>query len=650
MKTERLTGSADNSGAGKLSNYHIKTLMLWACELKPTIWWTGDFSLVRICFELLHDMAVWLVEERCPHYFINNCNLVDNSFDLETTSSRLISVSRSWLSSWFVNNYIGLSGCSELCPHRSSQLQAVCDVSEITNLQKVVSAIVDWRRRTTARDTWIAYDITKFRIILLVTRLSLNLHYLLGWLTQLRNISTTLPIYLVNVALRHVAWRLQIDGLTDEWLDILSVLVGQSVGPRRYTSRRSSKMLLSKAVNLMKAVDNRSKPRSNLDLIAIELSKAYLYRALRCEDSDSDSIYCLANVYLAVLYYTTGQYQTAIDHCTLVTRSQDHSQCSSHVVQGELLLKTDDDIDIVLGLAVFYQHVRTAALNQQQQTQHVAVFTTELFAHYLHIKCLSVTKCQQLGDTTNSQSSTYEAQSYVKYITDMQQPFISDVLLCKLASGFCGHKFLYKQHSSRPEHQYPIKCPRELNTSDLVELLLKSAVEHQTTYRHMKAQDVVSVATIVTTDFEALYAYKRGDYQRCLQLSTQNVHTLLYAVRMHHIQTLSLHDVYVQHAPTLPDFIQLLDDDIVSLTALTLIVDPKCRDVHSGYARVTLLTLSLYLMTQCQLKLGHSVTSLAQTLDYIEFARRLHPVDRTLDQLTLKLIERKVLSHIGTFV
>jgi len=145
-------------------------------------------------------------------------------------------------------------------------------------------------------------------------------------------------------------------------------------------------LLLSKAVNLMKAVDDRSKSRSTVQLIDIELSKAYLYRALSCEDSDSDSNYCLANVYLAVLYYTAGQYQTAIDHCTLVMRSQDHSQCSSHVVQGELLPKTVDDIDIVLGLAVFYQHVRIAALNQQQQSQYVTVFTTELLAHYLHMK------------------------------------------------------------------------------------------------------------------------------------------------------------------------------------------------------------------------------------------------------------------------
>jgi len=85
----------------------------------------------------------------------------------------------------------------------------------------------------------------------------------------------------------------------------------------------------------------------------------------------------------------------------------------------------------------------------------------------------------------------------------------------------------------------------------------------------------------------------------------------------------------------------LMDDDIVSLTALTLIVNPKCRH-DSDNAWISQLTLSLYLMTQCQLKLHHSVTSLAQTLDYIEVAQRRHLRRRTLDHWTLKLIERKV--------
>jgi len=44
MKLELLTDSADNSGAGTLSNYHIKTLMLWACELKSRTWWTDDLG------------------------------------------------------------------------------------------------------------------------------------------------------------------------------------------------------------------------------------------------------------------------------------------------------------------------------------------------------------------------------------------------------------------------------------------------------------------------------------------------------------------------------------------------------------------------------------------------------------------------------
>jgi len=192
------------------------------------------------------------------------------------------------------------------------------------------------------------------------------------------------------------------------------------------------------------------------------------------------------------------------------------------------------------------------------------------------------------------------------------------------------HNFHYQSitlHSSQPT-----LSATDLNTSELVELLQRSAVEHLTTCRQLKARDFGSVATIVATDFEALYAYKHGDYQRCLQLSTQNVHTLLYAVHMPPVATS-------------PEFIQMHDDDIVSLTALTLIVNPECR-ADSLNVRISQLTLSLYLMTQCQLKLPHSVTSLSQTLDYIDVALRRHPLDCTLNRLTLALIKCKVMSYV----
>ena len=234
-------------------------------------------------------------------------------------------------------------------------------------------------------------------------------------------------------------------------------------------------------------------------------------------------------------------------------------------------------------------------------------FPRKCFAHYLHNRCLSITQT----------SSNVELCRLGKCINNTQL-LITDVLALKSVY----HKF----------HYSPITLSAaELNTSELVELLQKSAIEHLTTYRQLQARDFGSVVMIVTTDYEALYAYKHGDYQRCLQLSTQNVHTLLNATR-------------TVDVVTYPMFIPMFDDDIVSLIALTLIVDPKCR--NSVNAVITQLTLALYLMTQCQLTLRHSVTSLVPTLDSIEVAHRGHVDCRTLDHLTLKITKRKILAYI----
>ena len=227
--------------------------------------------------------------------------------------------------------------------------------------------------------------------------------------------------------------------------------------------------------------------------------------------------------------------------------------------------------------------------------------------------------------------STDEVQRHTKYIIDIDQLFIADVLLLKSTNMSVTMLQELKCHYE-PQHQYSTITATELDTSELAELLQQSAVEHFTTFRHLETKQFGSVATIVKTDFEALYAYKRGDYQRCLQLSTQNVRTLLYADDMPLVLTFR-------------EFLQLMDDDIVSLIALTLIVHPRCREYRN--VSVYQLTLSLYLMTQCQLKLHHSVTSLAQTLDYIEVAQRRIPDDCTLDHLTLKLTERKVMIYLS---
>ena len=258
--------------------------MLWASELKPLISWIDDLNLLRLSVELLHDSAVWLIEARCPHYFINNCNLVSdiNILSLETIATRLMPINNLWLSWWFVDNYI--RKCSQLCPDKISRL--LDDVSSTVNLQNAVLAIIDWRLNTTLYDARNAFASTQYHI----TAVSLSVPIVNCWLSELMKISNSLPVYFIAVALLHVAFKIAQNNFNNDLLDSLSIIVGQSFCPRRYSSRRSSELSLSKAVSLMKAVDDSPKSRNTLHLIAIELSKAYLYRTLNYEDSDSDSI------------------------------------------------------------------------------------------------------------------------------------------------------------------------------------------------------------------------------------------------------------------------------------------------------------------------------------------------------------------------
>jgi len=409
LKTVRLTESADNSGSGTLSNYHIKTLMLWACELKPRSWCTDNFSFTAICADLLNILSEWLNQGYCPHYFITGCNLFDHCDRANQilAAERLSEINKAELIKWFICSY--LPKCYLRCP--VPVVRMFDDVTTSEKLEIAVSAVVEWRRSNVLLDNWRALILAQHHLVAsLASNSVVNVRSYDVWIKQLTKVDPQLCDYLLSVFCLHVAL---------------------------------------KASNLRSAVD-------------------------------------FTNLLLTV----------------------------SH------------------------------------------------------------------------------------------------------ASG------------------WDVNLLMNMRTPSLAEFLQKSAIKRLTTFRQLEARDFGSLVTIVTTDFEAMYAYKRGDYQHCLLLSTQNVRTLLYAGR-------------VTSVPLFLEFIQLLDDDIVSLSALTLIVNPECRLIHIRYYSITQVALSLYLMTECQLKLRHSVASLAQTLDYIKVAQRTYPLEATVDHLTLKLAEHKILIHIS---
>jgi len=604
MKTERLT--ANSSGARTLSNYHIKTLMLWACELKAKSWWIDDLNLVRICVELLHTLAAWLNNADCQHYFINNCIFFDpfeNPSDVQVKANRLMLITTELFCEWCIDNYI--YQCSEFCPSSVSRLFQDASfrprdgLHRVVCLQNAVSAIVKWRLDMSPELTVVQYISAQWHVMQCMRYFPLTLRSCLCCMVQLANMNKALRVCLTAAVFLHVVYKITETSLTDEMLDILATACLQSNDARRcIKARHSSVLSLSQAAVLMKVVASNS--RSTVQQIEIELAKAYLHRALTCKDYDSNSIYCVANVYLSVLYYITGQHQTAIDHCALATRLQDHSQCSSHVVQGELLPRIDDQIDI-LGLAVFYEYIRAVALNKKRERPHVTGFTTELFAHYLHIKFLSVTKCHQLPQT----SLTDAIRQYQNCVCNSRNIFVTDVMVYGFASRA---KYLSNDRlltADRGKNKSLMLS--QLDTSKLVELLQQSAVEHLTTCRELEARYFDS---FLTPDFKALYAYKCGQYQHCLQLSVRNV-LMLIADKYH----------WCLFVSPFPGLISLMDDDIVSLIGLTALIHQSSSNGYPPLVYIHQLSLSLYLMTQCQIKLRHSVTSLATTLHYVRLAR-----------------------------
>jgi len=220
IKNELTKNYGNNSEAFGLSNYHIKTLMMWACELTSSSYWTDDLNLIRICVELLHTLSIWLTDARCQHYFVNNCNLLDNSCGVVLVANHLVSLDEVRLSAWFVNNYI--QKCSVCCPDSVSAL--LSDVSTNAKLQNAVSAIVDWRLNRALVDRWRALRVLQFVVSYYVLEFSLTVRSCTCSITGSANTGIHLPLYFTSVAFLHVAYKISTIGFADELMDVLATL------------------------------------------------------------------------------------------------------------------------------------------------------------------------------------------------------------------------------------------------------------------------------------------------------------------------------------------------------------------------------------------------------------------------------------------
>jgi len=644
VKTERLTDFA----TGTVSNYHIKTLMLWACELQPRSWWTAESSIVAVCVQLLRHFGTWLTDTRCQHYFVHKCNLFEPPVSIsesQIAAALCRSVSEASLAQWFIDNYI--RKCAKLCPCNNVILFE--DLRTKAQLQNAMSEIQTWEDHVAicgimkelktfilmqdifSEDVFVdsfdsfvevaSYLMLSFKqkmsrrdlfpgTISLLIAAECFCRYVIPHESELRNFfHCSTPI-------------VQLIRSEKEKVNFYSF----------YTNKMNSAVTAvwqDKVDALMKYVS--AKPHSPEILDFITLAKLYLHRTLKCEGIENNAVCCLANARAAVLYYVTGHYQTAIDHCAMVTRSQDHSQCSSHIVDGKLLPKIDDNIDSALGLMVLYRYVRISALNRPvQQTQRISLFTTELFAHYLTIKGLLPAKCflapVSLTGCTAVSVKIYlcqELELYRKFVLESKQLFVSDLLLCKLSNTHSD--------SNAVDIGVGLLSENLPKLSELIQLLRRNSVE--TLLSFPRAQ---IFGPVFFTYFEPLNLYRCCLYERCVQMCQEIVRKMIIPGNV----------CVPLMSTTYSEFMQLMDADLVSLLGLMLLVNPEIK--HELFTiTISQLPLSLHLITRCQLTLDHPKTSLLQTLKLIDTSFRIVSYHRIFDRPVLQLSRKQLLRKLS---
>ena len=270
MKIEKLT-----DGSNALSNYHVKTLMLWVCELTSKRWWTGDMNVVEICVYVLHVLGVLLLAGQCEHYFISNCNLL-HQCDNET-ARKLLSVKKEWLANWFVDN------CIRKCAESRHFNQFVDDDDEImsrlfddvsssTKLRCAVSTVIDCRKKL-----WLIHaEYLRRQRLFSIYNESLTMCSSLCWLQELAKFDEKLCIYFTIVAFLHVALKTTQNSLTHQLLGSLVVICRHLVNTMSSTTDEVQKLFCNELrqfvaeVPILNLLFHAKTARSSRLLIIIE--------------------------------------------------------------------------------------------------------------------------------------------------------------------------------------------------------------------------------------------------------------------------------------------------------------------------------------------------------------------------------------------
>jgi len=265
--------------------------------------------------------------------------------------------------------------------------------------------------------------------------------------------------------------------------------------------------------------------------------------------------------------------------------------------------------------------------DKEAQLSITPACTLELLANYLYSRCSGV---------RNSELSMYRRR-----LIETDRPLVSDVLL------FIAVQIQLKECTGITDVEMRTK-DTEINasstimdTSLLVRTLELVALEKLISVRQVMICELHSGRFPVMNEFEALYVYKCGLFEECLEMCRNHVNMLI-------LSDCAVHQLYFA---VHPEFISLLDGELSSLFGVVRILHPVWAllvRLCPGYQSISVFTLSLYLMVRCQKKLRKHLFH--DSLRLIRFVHsKMIPANNetfVFDRLILKLIYRSVKLYI----
>src|SRR6218665_2085035 len=384
-----------------LCPYHLKTLMLWTCEEKSPEWW-NSYSLIAICSELLKILAKWLKTRHCPNYFIPEANLfhyTPSSKILKKTQNQLHKFWNSEiLCNWFVENYI------------LSFLRGYCKpVGKMPHFVHYILPLLEsWNfRKLNSLDFYLIKTITfSHNSCRSVSKTGLHsgLRQRLGkhmlelisctLLTDLSIIQNDLCFTYYDTSLHtlHIAYGLICEEISWDSSSFFEFVNVSSVQPNIIRSQyhnfpktyrtKSNRFQFLRAKSLMENLTGTNS-HSEFHLLSL-LTKQFLTKALKHDDTIANGIVPATLSYLAALHFATSEYKEATCLCSAVLVDETSQENKETLNAGCLLFI--DDVARIVGLCVLRKKITGSNLHYINRRLYLDLrLSPEVFAQHLSL-------------------------------------------------------------------------------------------------------------------------------------------------------------------------------------------------------------------------------------------------------------------------